>query len=97
MIRNAIVSTFGFLCTAMVVISTLIGLVTGFHMQGLYALLFPLAVFLVSAFVAGGALTLVSIADNAREALDVLRRMEQAQRNAPQPRAPQPRAGQANT
>jgi hypothetical protein len=95
MLRNAIVSTFGFLCTGLVVIPTLISIVVAFQTPnpGL-GLLLAGCVFLVSAFFAGGAITLVNIADNTREALEVLRRMERAERAT---RNPAPQSHQAFT
>jgi hypothetical protein len=85
MIPKALIATFGFLCTAMVVIPTLVSLVVAFNMPdpGL-GLLLAGCVFLVTTFAAGGALTLLSIADNTRDTLEVLRRMES--NRAPQSR-----------
>lgn len=85
-IRDTIVSTFGFLCTALVVIPTAISIIIAVNMPDPdLGLLFAGGVFLVSAFFAGGALTLVKIADNTGEALEVLRRMEQAGRTIGNP------------
>jgi hypothetical protein len=85
-VRGRIVDTFEEVCIALVVIPTgivalagLLTLVSGAVSLGFTLLVSAVLTFLVTAFLAGGALTLVSIADNTREIVQMLQRMEKTE------------------
>jgi hypothetical protein len=81
--RDLIVSTFEKVCIAFVLIPTaiaiLVALVGLFGQRPLAGIILAVLTFLVTAFLAGGALTLVSIAENTREVIRILQMMEKAE------------------
>ena len=81
--RGLIVSTFEKVCIAFVLIPTalaiLVGLVGLFGERPFAGILIAILTFVVTAFFAGGALTLVSIADNTREVVRILRQIQKGE------------------
>jgi hypothetical protein len=75
--RRLIVNTFETICIAMVIIPTALGILwaLGMSTQKELAIIYTLGVFLVTSFMAGGALTLVEIAKNTKGCLEALRDM----------------------
>jgi hypothetical protein len=76
--RKLIVNVFDFICMLLVLVPTGMGLIIDFAVhRGPPSLLFPgalsILVFLVTSFIAGGALTLTEIARNSRETTRLLR------------------------
>src|SRR5262249_37696715 len=95
--RRGIIWTFEVLCIAMVILPTVLGILWVF-LPGSYeaetAILQTVGVFLLTSFLAGGALTLVEIARNTRGGMEALRDMRdrlRATQEAPAaPRRPTP-------
>jgi hypothetical protein len=92
--RRLIVQTFEAICLAMVVIPTLAGIVWVFAGNRGDTLLWTVGVFIFTSFLAGGALTLVDIANNTKGCMEALRDMRdrlRATQEAPAaPRRPAP-------
>jgi len=80
-VRGFIVSTYKWACLAFVLMpNVLVAAALALAGRGLgHTLIFAALTFLVTAFIAGGALSLVSIAENTREAVEILQRMEQTE------------------
>jgi hypothetical protein len=76
--RRLIIRTFEALCIAMVIIPTALGILwvflPGSHAQEM-AILATVGVFLLTSLLAGGALTLVEIAQNTRGGMEALQDM----------------------
>jgi hypothetical protein len=82
-VRRLIVSTFETVCIALVLIPTgLIVLVTPFMARPFAGVIVAGLTFIVTAFLAGGALTLVSIADSTQELVKILQRIEKTELHA---------------
>src|SRR5262249_7207805 len=95
--RRLIVRTFEAICLAMVVIPTLAGIGWVFapgNRDAETTLLWTVGVFIFTSFLAGGALTLVDIANNTKGCMEALRDMRdrlRATQEAPAaPRRPAP-------
>lgn len=74
--RRLIIGVFETICILMVVVPTGLGIATvifGIHERQELPIILTLGVFLVTSFLAGGALTLVEIARNTRGCLEALR------------------------
>jgi hypothetical protein len=82
-VRRLIVSTFETVCIALVLIPTgLAVLALGFGERPLAGFVVAGLTFIVTAFLAGGALTLVSIANNTQALVQIFQRMEKTELRA---------------
>ena len=82
-IRSIIISTFDTICIVLVVVPTALAALATINLKDenafILGILFTVAIFIVTAFLAGGGLTLVSIADNTEDMVRALRQMETAE------------------